>query len=148
MIISGCASTVKQGDTVLVDYVGTFENGEVFDSSQGKQPLTVNIGQGQVIIGFEEALFGMKVGEEKTVKLSPEKAYGEYNPNLIQEINKENIKENISLKVGERLYAVDSNGFQKEATIVSVNNKKITLDLNHPLAGKELIFKIKIIKIN
>ena len=147
--MSGCASTVvKQGDIVLVDYVGTFEDGKIFDSSEGKKPLAVTIGQNQVISGFEEALFGMKVGEEKTIDLSPEKAYGEYNSDLVQEISKKNTAENINLSVGEKLYAVDSNGFQRQATILSANNDKITLDLNHPLAGKELIFKIKIIKIN
>ena len=147
--MSGCASEkVKQGDIVLVDYTGTFENGEVFDSSLGKQPLAVTMGKGQVISGFEEALFEMAEGEEKTITLPPEKAYGDYNKNLIQDVSKENMAENVNLKVGEKLYAVDSNGFQKEATIVSLNNNTITIDLNHPLAGKTLNFKIKIIEIN
>ena len=147
--MSGCASEkVKQGDIVLVDYTGTFENGEVFDSSLGKQPLAVTMGKGQVISGFEKALFEMAEGEEKTITLPPEKAYGDYNKNLIQDVSKENMAENVNLKVGEKLYAVDSNGFQKEATIVSLNNNTITIDLNHPLAGKTLNFKIKIIEIN
>ena len=147
--MSGCASEkVKQGDIVLVDYTGTFENGEVFDSSLGKQPLAVTMGKGQVISGFEEALFEMAEGEEKTITLPPEKAYGDYNKNLIQDVSKENMAENVNLKVGEKLYAIDSNGLQREATIVSLNNNTITIDLNHPLAGKTLNFKIKIIEIN
>lgn len=148
LILSGCTTGAKQGDTVLVDYTGTLEDGTVFDSSEGKQPLSVALGQGQVIPGFEEALLGMAVGEEKDITLPPSEAYGESDPSLIDSIPKENLQGDVDLTPGEILYAVDSVGNQRQATIVSSDDETITLDLNHPLAGKTLNFKVKVVKIN
>lgn len=146
---------IELKDEVIVDYVGFFEDGEVFDTSFKEEavksglplrntyePLTVKVGLHKVIQGFEEALLGMKEGEEKTVSIPPEKAYGEKNPELIQVIEKTRFPEANSLTEGQLIQT--SVG---QANIIKVNEKTITLDFNHPLAGKTLNFKLIVRKI-
>ena len=160
IILSGCSSpqppttnsvldtnVVNTNSNVLVHYTGTLENGEVFDSSLERDPLSVKMGQGQLIKGFEEALLGMKVGQEKKIKLTPEEGYGLSDPELIQSVSKTQIDDSINLEVGTSLYAVDTNGFPRQAIVVEINDDELTLDLNHPLADKTLIFDLKIVEI-
>ena len=137
---------VKKGNTVKVDYTGTFEDGKVFDSSEGKQPLEFKAGEGQVIKGFDDAVVGMGAGEEKDISIKPEEAYGVRDDKLIQEIQKSAFGEKASeLKQGAILGLKDPSGRVINAVVKSVDNEKVTLDLNHPLAGKTLKFKIKVI---
>lgn len=142
-------NVAEKGDNVSVDYTGTLENGEVFDTSEGKQPLTFVLGEGRLIPGFENAVLGMKVGETKTVTLKPEEAYGERDERLIQVFPKQAFGENFSFKVGDMIALTDPNsGRQFPAVITEITDDNVTVDLNPRLAGKTLTFKITLVKIN
>lgn len=138
---------VKKGDTVTVEYKGKFETGEVFDStSHGdhSHPLTFKAGNAEVVKGFDEAVLGMKVGEEKEFKIKPQDAYGEQNPKLIQKIPRNKLPADQEPKAGMILMLRSQSGHQLPAKITSADYKEITIDLNHPLAGKTLVFKVKV----
>ncbi|MCX6816073.1 MAG: FKBP-type peptidyl-prolyl cis-trans isomerase [Candidatus Aenigmarchaeota archaeon] len=124
--------TVVNGDQIAVDYIGSFENGTVFDSSVGQTPLEFTVGAGQMIKGFNAAVIGMKVGEEKTVAIKPEDAYGPVDPTNVIQIPLANVP-NIT-KVGDTLYS--SNG--QPAVVLEIRNNTVVLDVNHPMAGKTL----------
>ncbi len=137
--------SVQAGDTVQVNYVGTFPNGTVFDSSQGRGPLNFTVGSGQVITGFDSAVVGMKLNQEKTVTLQPSEAYGEVNPDLIVSIPANSFG-NQTLPVGTHV-ARNVPGGQQHGVITAVSKTNITIDFNPPLAGKTLIFKITVVGI-
>ncbi len=142
---------VKNGNRVSVDYEGRFEDGEVFDSSMHgdhSHPLEFVVGEGQVIPGFENSVIGMNEGEEKEVKISPSDAYGELNDKLIHELPRKALPKDQEPKAGMVLMMKTPDGNQFPARITKVIGDKVTLDLNHPLAGKTLIFKIKLVKVN
>jgi FKBP-type peptidyl-prolyl cis-trans isomerase 2 len=138
---------VKKGDKVKVEYTGTLEDGTVFDSSakHGK-PLEFEVGAKQVIKGFDEAVQGMEKEEEKEVKLPPAEAYGEPNQKLVQEVPLDKLPKEQELKVGMMLMVTLPNGSKLPAKIIEVTKDKAKLDLNHPLAGKTLNFKLKLIE--
>lgn len=139
---------VKKGDRVKVEYTGTLEDGVEFDSSKKHDaPLEFEVGDGQVIEGFESAVIGMKAGDEKEVKLPPSEAYGDENPALINEVPKEALPKGQELTAGMMLVASMHNGERIPARITKMSEKTATLDMNHPLAGKTLIFKLKLIEI-
>jgi len=141
---------IKQGDKVKVDYTGTLEDGSVFDTSEGKQPLEFEVGSGQLIKGFDTAVVGMEKGEEKEIKLQPAEAYGEPNPQLTQKVPKDKLPtppDGQEIKAGMMLAVGMPNGQQMPAKIVEVTDNEITIDLNHPLAGKALTFKIKVVEV-
>ncbi|MES9869825.1 MAG: peptidylprolyl isomerase [Sedimenticola sp.] len=140
-------SQAKSGDTVQVHYTGTLEDGTQFDSSVGAQPLEVTLGQGQVIPGFERALEGMGVGEIKSVHIPVEEAYGEPHPELIKEVGREHIPEEIELAVGVQLQAQGPEGRPYILTVTSMTDEMVTLDGNHPLAGKALNFELELVGI-
>jgi peptidylprolyl isomerase len=148
-LIGGCnggelnSTQAKTGDTVKVDYTGKLEDGTVFDSSKGKAPLEFTVGAGQMIQGFDAAIPGMKVGENKTVKIPADKAYGAYQPDMVGVIPRANFPPDITPVVGERLQL--SNGMQVRVT--AVNATDVTLDANHELAGKDLTFEITLVEI-
>jgi len=141
--------SIKKGDKVKIEYTGTLEDGTVFDSSekQGK-PLEFEVGAGKVLKGFEEALVGMKKGEEKEIKLTSAEAYGEHNPKLIKKIPKEQLPKDKELKPGMLLIIGTPDGRRFPAKITEVTDTEVTLDLNHPLAGKALNFKIKVVEVS
>jgi len=141
--------TIKNGDKIKVEYTGTLDDGTVFDSSekQGK-PLELEVGGGQIIKGFNDALIGMKKGEEKEVKLKSEEAYGHHNKELVKKIPKEQLPKEQEPKVGMILGISLPNGQQLPAKITEVNEKEITIDLNPPLVGKNLNFKIKVVDVS
>ena len=141
---------VKSGDKVSVDYEGRFEDGKVFDSSSHgdhSHPLEFESGARQVIKGFDDAVIGMKVNEEKEFTINPEDAYGLVNDKLIQEVPKKSLPKGHEPKEGMTLVMKTSQGYKIPVRITNVTDDKVTLDLNHPLAGKTLIFKIKLISI-
>ncbi len=138
---------IKEGDIVKVEYTGTLEDGTVFDTNKGQQPLEFKVGDGSLIKGFEEAVIGMEKGEEKDVKLPPEKAYGQPNPELIAEIPKKQFPESMELKEGATIGIDVPNLGQLPARITKIGDEKVTVDLNPPLAGKTLNFKIKVIDV-
>jgi len=138
----------KKGDTVKVEYTGTLEDGTVFDSSENhEEPLSFELGAGQVVPGFDNAIHGMEPGEEKEVTLKPEEAYGEPNPDLVKDVPRTAVPEGMEVDVGMTLVMALQNDVQIPATIVKLSDEFITLDLNPPLAGKTLIFKIKLVEI-
>lgn len=135
--------TVKKGDHVSVHYTGTLEDGTVFDSSKKHgQTLDFEVGSGQLIKGFDQALIGMKKGETKEVTLKPEEAYGEHRKELVQQVPKEAAKNIPSPKEGMIVGLTGPQGEQLQATITEVGEETITFDLNPMLAGKTLTFEI------
>ncbi len=139
---------VKNGDKIKVEYTGKLNDGTVFDSSeQHGQPLEFVVGSGQIIKGFDEAVVGMELNEEKEFKVEPKNAYGDPNPMLIQKIPREKLPSNVDIKPGMMLGLQTPDGQQLPARVADVNEKEVTIDVNHPLAGKELNFSIKVIAI-
>lgn len=140
--------TVQKGNTVSLSYTGTLDDGTVFDASEkhGK-PLEFKAGEGQVIPGFDHAVLGMKEGEEKTFRLESKDAYGDPKENMIHKIPRESLPKDQEPVAGMQLSVGLPNGMQVPAKIVEVGEKDVTIDLNHPLAGKVLTFKVKVEKI-
>ena len=135
---------VKKGDKIKVEYTGTLEDGTVFDTSEGREPLEFEAGTGKVILGFDNAVLGMEDGEEKEITLQPSEAYGNPNPELVKEFPRESLPKEPEPKAGMMVGVGLPNGQQIPASITKVEDGKVTLDLNPPLAGKVLKFKIKI----
>ncbi len=139
---------IKNGDKVTLQYTGTLSDGTVFDaSSNHDSPLEFEVGAGRVIPGFEKAVKGMKVGEEKKFTIQPAEAYGENNPELVQKVPRKEIPSDREPQVGMGLIVGAPGGQQMRAFITEVTPEFVTLDLNHPLAGKALTFQIKVVKI-
>jgi peptidylprolyl isomerase len=139
---------VENGMYVSVDYIGTLENGEQFDSSEGRAPLEFKVGQGRVIKGFEEAVVGMALNEKKTFTLSPAEAYGPRDDSCTYEFPRSEIPPEITPEVGQTLALRSPDGREVPARIVAVDDQKVTFDLNHPLAGESLTFEIQIKNIS
>lgn len=142
---------IKQGDKVSVEYEGKLDSGEVFDSSKHgdhSHPIEFVVGEHRVIKGFEEAVVGINEGEEKEISIKPEEAYGERKEELVREFDRKEIPLQQEPKAGMVLGFNMPQGGQFPATITKVTDDKITFDLNHPLAGKKLNFKIKVVKVN
>ena len=137
----------KQGDTVKVHYTGKFDSGEVFDSSQGREPVQFTIGKGEVIPGFEQAVIGMEVGDEKTIHILAAQAYGERSEDLVQEIPRDMFAKDMELKAGQGLQIKTKDGKAMLVVIKAISDDTVTLDGNHPLAGKDLNFDIKLVEI-
>ncbi len=139
---------IENGHNIAVHYTGTFEDGEVFDSSRERGPLNFEVGAGQMIKGFDDAVVGMKVGESKEITLPPEEAYGPRNEELLIEMDRANFPEDMELEEGMQLQLTNQNGQPVPATVDHIGEEKIAMDVNHPMAGKTLIFAIEIVEIN
>ncbi|HEX55259.1 MAG TPA: peptidylprolyl isomerase [Candidatus Altiarchaeales archaeon] len=140
---------IKIGDKVRVEYVGTLDDGTVFDSTERHgEPLEFEVGAGQVLKGFEDAIIGMEKGEEKEIRLEPKDAYGEHKDELVQVIAKEQIPSIECPEIGMMLIVDLPSGLQLPAMITDVAEDTITIDFNHPLAGKALNFRIKILDVS
>ncbi len=139
---------VAKGDKIKVEYVGKLKDGTVIDSSEKQgAPLEFKVGEGQIINGFDTAVVGMEKGEEKEITLPPNKAYGDRNPELIQELPKENFPEDQEIRPGMVLMMKLQDGRQIPAVISEIKDNSVILDFNPPLAGKTLIFEIKVVDI-
>lgn len=140
---------VKDGDTVKVHYTGTLtEDGTVFDSSREREPLEFTLGEGQLIPGFEEAVIGMEEGEDTTIELASEDAYGERREDLELEVSKDDLPNNIEPEVGMQLQMQQQeNGQAIPVQITAVEDELVKLDANHPLAGQDLTFDIELIEV-
>lgn len=138
----------KSGDTVKVHYTGKLaDDGTVFDSSEGRDPLEFAIGEGQIIPGFEQAVIGMAEGESKTVEIPSEEAYGPHRPEMVLEVDREQIPEDIEVKTGQQLQVQHPSGQQIPVVVTGIADTKVTLDANHPLAGQTLKFDIELVKV-
>lgn len=140
--------TIAAGNQVSVHYTGTFDDGEVFDSSQNREPLAFEVGAGQMIQGFDQAVLGMKQGESKKISLAPEEAYGPRNEELIIDIPNTNFPDDLKLEVGMMLQMTNQSGQPVPATVVEINEESVKMDVNHPMAGKTLNFDIEIVEVN
>lgn len=138
---------VKEGDTVKVHYTGTLEDGTVFDSSRGSQPLQFTMGKQQLIPGFEAAVLGMNVGESKTTVIQADQGYGKHFKEMVFEVDRTVFPEEIKPEVGLRLSLTSQDGRSASVTVTQVSQDKVTLDGNHPLAGKTLVFNIEVVEI-
>ena len=140
--------TVENGNAVKLHYKGTFLDGEVFDDSRRRvDPLEVLVGSGKFLNAFEEALVGMAEGQIKTVTLTSEQAYGPINPEAVATFGKDNFPEDFEFKIGHPVRGVSPQGQQVIAKIISFTDEDVTLDMNHPLAGKDLNFEIEMVEI-
>ena len=137
----------KYGDTVKVHYTGKLDDGTVFDASVNGDPLQFTIGSGQIIPGFEQAVVGMNPGESKTVKIPAEDAYGQRREDLVLEIEKSQLPEGLKPEVGLQLQSRQPDGRIIVLTIADISESHVTLDANHPLAGKDLTFDIQLVEI-
>ena len=141
-------SSVKIGDIIKVEYTGRLQDGTVFDSSEKhKEPLEFTVGKGKIIEGFENAVVGMEIGQEKEIIIAPEKGYGLHNPNLVRDIPRKIFPEDREIKPGMVFIMALQNGKKIPVRITGVEEEKVTVDLNSPLAGKTLLFTIKIVNI-
>lgn len=137
----------KAGDTVRIHYSGTLNDGTQFDTSEGSEPLEFALGSGSVIPGFDAAVQGMAVGENKSVSIEPEQAYGPRHEQLVQDVPRQALPDDIDPSVGMRLQGQGPDGQVMGLTITEVNDESITVDANHPLAGQVLNFDIELVEI-
>lgn len=137
---------ITQNSTVTVNYTGKLEDGSIFDSSlvEGREPLKAKLGEGQLIPGFESGLIDMTVGENKTVEINPTEAYGDYNDELIVEVPKNNVPENV--EVGMMLQTFGPMG-PSIVKVLEIKDEVVVLDANHPLAGKKLTFELEVVGV-
>lgn len=140
---------VKRGEWIKVEYIGTFDDGTVFDSTEKNEglPLKFQVGEGQLITGFDNSVIGKEPGEEYTIKLKPSEAYGEYKEGLTQRVPKDQLPKGPEPQLGMMLMVMGPQG-QMLASIKSIEEDDVIIDLNHPMAGKVLNFKIKIVETN
>jgi peptidylprolyl isomerase len=139
---------VENGNYVTVEYTGKLGNGDVFDSSEGRQPLEVHMGAGEMIKGFESELLGMAMNEKKVFTISQEDAYGSRNPELMRSIPRSDVPPQMEVQVGMIIGMGTPQGERIPARIVQLDDKQLTLDLNHPLAGESLTFEIEVVGIS
>lgn len=140
-------ATANTGDTVHVHYTGRLDDGTVFDSSEGRDPLAFTVGAGQVVPGFDEAVNGMQVGDSKTVRIGPGDAYGERREDLLLDVPSEQLPEGLEPEVGMELGLRGQDGQTMPVRVAAVGNEAITLDANHPLAGEALTFDVELVDI-
>lgn len=141
-------SEAKTGDTVRINYVGTLNDGQMFDSSEGRDPLEFVVGSGQIIKGLDSAIPGMTVGDKKTVNVPCDQAYGQTNPDARQAVPREQIPADIPVEVGTQLQMQTPQGQVVPVTVADVSETEVTLDANHPLAGQDLNFAIELVGID
>lgn len=140
-------SQAKQGDTVTVHYTGKLEDGTVFDSSQGQDPLQFAIGSGMLIPGFEQAVIGMSPGDSKTAVIPADQAYGSYHPEMVLVVDRQQVPPDMPVSVGAQLQIQQQGGQVIPVIVTDVSDASVTLDANHPLAGEDLTFEIQLVNI-
>jgi FKBP-type peptidyl-prolyl cis-trans isomerase 2 len=136
----------KKGDTVHVHYKGTLDDGSVFDSSEGHDPISFTLGSGDVIPGFENAIEGMSIGDKKTERMEPGDAYGDRREELVFTVGRDQMPEG-DVEVGDMLQVGFPDGSSSAVTVAAVLEDAVQLDANHPLAGKPLTFELELVGI-
>lgn len=137
----------KDGDTIKVHYTGKLDDGSVFDSSAERDPLEFKLGENRIIRGFEKAVIGMKPGEKSNIKIPSEDAFGPYRDEMVLELNKEELAPDLKPVKGQQLQLRQSDDQTIIVMVTEVTEDKVTLDANHPLAGKDLTFDIELVEI-
>lgn len=138
---------VKNGDQVKVHYTGKLPDGTVFDSSMQREALQFTVGEGQLISGFEKAVMGMEIGQEKTFTISAADAYGLHNQELVFNVARDSLPANVDPSVGQRFQIRQKDGSVTAVTVAAIAETNVTFDANHPLAGKDLTFDIQLVEI-
>ena len=138
----------NSGDEVQVHYTGKLEDGTIFDSSEDGEPLSFTIGENRVIPGFEEAVTGMEPGDSKTTEVEPEQAYGEHREDMVMEMDRDQIPGEVDPEVGQQLQLRLENGQTVPVLITALGEDTVTIDANHPLAGRKLIFDIEVVDVS
>jgi peptidylprolyl isomerase len=138
----------EDGNTVKLHYLGTLEDGSVFDSSEGREPLEFTLGEGKMIPGFENEVRDMQVGQSKTFTIPAQEAYGVYRDDLTLSVERSELPEGLDPMVGQRMQMQQKNSQPVIVTVTEVTETSITLDANHPLAGKDLTFKVEMVEIS
>lgn len=138
---------VKENNTVKVHYTGKLADGQVFDTSEGKEPLAFTLGEGSLIPGFEKGLIDMKLNEKKTINITKDDAYGDPREDLIIEVPKTELPQEMTPEVGMGLVSRTPEGQEMNLMVVEVREETVVLDGNHPLAGKDLIFDLEVVEI-
>lgn len=138
----------KPGDTVSVHYTGKLDDGTVFDSSEGGSPLEFAIGSGNVIPGFEQAVVGMSPGDSKTTTIPSDDAYGPYYEERVLVVERQQIPPDLPVDIGSQLQIQQQGGMVIPVVITDVTEAEVTLDANHPLAGEDLTFEIRLVSIS
>jgi FKBP-type peptidyl-prolyl cis-trans isomerase 2 len=139
-------STIKEGDTIRVHYVGKLADGSVFDTSEGGASLEIKIGKGEFLPGIEKGVLGMSVGEKKTIRIPAGEGYPHHKERVF-EYDRSKLPEDLDLAEGRQMQMFRADGQPVTVTVVRIGDKTVTLDCNHPLAGKELIFDIAVEEI-
>jgi len=137
----------KTGDTVKVHYTGKLDDGTIFDTSADREPLEFTIGEKQLIPDFERAVAGMEPGESKSIQIASENAYGPHHEEMVMVIERKDVPEGLNPQVDQRLQVQQQNGQSFVVTVTAVSEESVTLDGNHPLAGKDLNFDIQLTEI-
>ncbi|MBD3262084.1 MAG: peptidylprolyl isomerase [Candidatus Altiarchaeales archaeon] len=137
---------VENGDTVVLEYIGKLDDGRIFDSTNPENPLKFEVGTGKILKGFEEGILGLEEGQEKQISLEPAQAYGDPNPQMIQEVPRQTVPD--EAQEGSTLLAEMENGQQQPVKIKQLSDDKAVVDFNHPLAGRKLNFEVKVLEIN
>jgi len=137
----------KLGDTVKVHYTGKLAGGEVFETSVGRDPLEFTIGEEQVIEGFEHAVLGMELGESKTIEIPADHAYGPHDEDMVLAVDRSQIPDHVRPEIGDQLRVRQPDGETVVVTVIAISESSVTLDANHPLAGKDLTFDIELVEI-
>jgi peptidylprolyl isomerase len=140
--------SVTDGDQVRVNYIGRFADGSIFDSSEGHDPLEFTVGAGEVIVGFDKAVIGLKPGESRKVVVAPEEGYGAHLPEMVAEVERHLIPDHDKLALGSMLEVSLEDGQSLEVQVVEISDDSVVLDGNHPLAGKELHFEIALLEFS
>ncbi|MNL36387.1 FKBP-type peptidyl-prolyl cis-trans isomerase SlyD [compost metagenome] len=140
-------TTAATGDTVRIHYSGRLTDGTQFDSSEGRAPLEFTLGQGQVIKGLEQHVDGMETGTKSTVTIPAEAAYGPRRDDAVQQLDRDKVPAGIDLQVGTQLQARTADGGMLPITVVGVDEQSVTVDANHPLAGKDLVFDVELVEV-
>jgi peptidylprolyl isomerase len=140
-------AAATHGDTVHVHYTGRLDDGTVFDSSEGRDPLSFTVGAGQVIPGFDEAVAGMAPGDSKTVRINPGDGYGDRRDDLVLEVPKEQLPEGLDPEIGMELALRGEDGRQMPVRVAELRDEAIVLDANHPLAGLPLTFDLTVVEV-
>ena len=139
--------TAKRGDTVSVHYKGTLDDGTIFDSSEGGDPLSFRLGEGEVIPGFETAVEGMSIGDAKTERIDAENAYGPHRDELVFRVRREQLPDGSEIELGDLLRIGFPDGSTANVQVAEMDDASVTLDANHPLAGKDLTFELRLVAI-
>lgn len=138
----------QPGNTVKVHYTGKLDDGKVFDTSANRNPIEFTIGEGRVIPGFENGVVGMNIGEAKTITIPAEQAYGPHRDDMVIAVEKTHLPPDLEAEVGDQLQMRQADGQPVVVTVADIDDESITLDANHPLAGKDLTFDVELVEVS